>query len=273
MTAMAHDVQERPPPFLAVTAFEKSYGGLKAIDRVSLEIHRGEVIALVGDNGAGKSTLIKMMCGALKPDAGTLRIDGRPVDLRKPSDATEMGIETVHQSLGLVDALTVPENVFLGREIQKRILGVLRQLDKATMRERTRSLLERFSISVPKLNEPVYRLSGGQRQTIAISRLLLGEPKMLIMDEPMAALGVEEGQRVLELIETLRREGIAVLIISHNLEHVFSIADRIVVLKNGRHVGTVRTNHATREDVVTLITLGTSGSRNPEGVSRDHVGT
>lgn len=247
-------------PFLSVDGFEKSYGGLKAIDRVSLDIDRGEVIALVGDNGAGKSTFIKMICGALKPDAGEIRVEGRLTEFRGPRDATAVGIETVHQSLGLVDALTVPENVYLGRETEKRIFGFIRQLDRAAMRERTRELLKRFSISVPKLNEPVHRLSGGQRQTIAISRLLLGEPKMLIMDEPMAALGVDEGQRVLELIESLKREGIAVLVISHNLEHVFSIADRVAVLKNGRHVGTVKTKDVSREQVVTMITLGASAS-------------
>lgn len=260
MATIAQDGQGASQPFLAVEGFEKSYGGLKAIDQVSLDIDRGEVIALVGDNGAGKSTFVKMICGALRPDAGEIRIEGRPVDFRGPRDATAAGIETVHQSLGLVDALTVPENVFLGRETEKRFLGIIRHLDRAAMRERTRKLLERFSISVPRLNEPVYRLSGGQRQTIAISRLLLGDPKMLIMDEPMAALGVEEGKRVLELIESLKREGIAVLVISHNLEHVFSIADRVTVLKNGRHVGTVKTGDVSREQVVAMITLGASSS-------------
>lgn len=245
-------------PIIAVHDIEKSYGGLKAIDKVSLSVNRGEIVALVGDNGAGKSTLIKMICGALRPDAGEIRIEGEARVLRSPKDATDAGIETVHQSLGLVDTLTVPENVFLGREKQRKLLGLFPQLDLPTMREETKTLLERFGISVPTLNEPVIRLSGGQRQTIAISRLLLSEPHLLIMDEPMAALGVEEGRRVLELVSNLRDEGIAVLMISHNLEHVFQIADRIAVLKNGRMVGTVSTKDASREKVVSMITIGTA---------------
>ena len=245
-------------PLLSVRDIEKSYGGLKAIDRVTLDIGRGEIVALVGDNGAGKSTLIKMICGALMPDAGEILLDGRAVTFRSPKDATEAGIETVHQSLGLVDTLNVPENVFLGREKTTQVLGLFRQLDLAAMHTQTRQLLGRFGISVPTLNEPVVRLSGGQRQTIAISRLLLSDPSLLIMDEPMAALGVDEGRRVLELVATLRQEGISVLMISHNLEHVFRIADRIAVLKTGRLVGVVPTKDASREDVVGMITLGTA---------------
>lgn len=258
MSIAAARVAEPSRPLLAVRDIAKSYGGLRAIDGVSLEIGRGEIVALVGDNGAGKSTLIKMICGAIRPDGGEILIDGEPVEFRNPRDANEAGIETVHQSLGLVDTLTVPENVFLGREKTVRVFGLFEQLDTRKMRDETRSLLERFGISVPTLNEPVFRLSGGQRQTIAISRLLLSEPSLLIMDEPMAALGVDEGRRVLDLVVTLRDQGIAVLMISHNLEHVFQIADRIAVLKNGRLVGVVPASEASRESVVTMITLGTA---------------
>lgn len=258
MSVEASEVRAPAGALLAVRDIQKSYGGLRAIDDVSLDIERGEIVALVGDNGAGKSTLIKMICGALRPDGGEILIDGEPVEFRSPREANEVGIETVHQSLGLVDTLTVPENVFLGREKTTRFLGLFRQLDIATMRAETRKLLERFGISVPALNEPVHRLSGGQRQTIAISRLLLSEPSLLIMDEPMAALGVDEGRRVLDLVENLRGQGIAVLMISHNLEHVFRIADRIAVLKNGRLVGVVRTADTSREAVVGMITLGTA---------------
>jgi len=258
MAAAASEAESTNRALLAVRGIQKSYGGLRAIDDVSLELERGEIVALVGDNGAGKSTLIKMICGALRHDGGEILIDGEPVEFRSPRDATDAGIETVHQSLGLVDTLTVPENVFLGREKTVRIFGLFKQLDIPAMRAETRELLERFGISVPMLNEPVFRLSGGQRQTIAISRLLLSEPDLLIMDEPMAALGVDEGRRVLDLVVNLRAQGITVLMISHNLEHVFQIADRIAVLKNGRLVGVVRAEETSREKVVGMITLGTA---------------
>ncbi len=243
-------------PLLATASLSKSYGGLRALADVTLDVRRGEILAIVGDNGAGKSTLIKALSGALRPDSGEIRIDGEPVDIRSPRDAAALGIETVHQSLGLVDALDVTQNVFLGREIVKKVLGVLPQLDQKTMRRRTRELLERFAIDLPTLNEPVSSLSGGQRQTVAISRLLLAEPRILIMDEPMAALGVDEGKKVLELVATLRSRGLTILIISHNLEHVFTLADRIAVMKNGRLVGIVETEEVTRESIVSMITLG-----------------
>ncbi len=256
--SMTTEALELHQPLLSVRDIDKSYGGLRAIDGVSLDIEGGEIVALVGDNGAGKSTLIKMICGALRPDGGEIFLRGKAIAFGSPKDATDAGIETVHQSLGLVDTLNVPENVFLGREKTFRVLGLFNQLDLSAMREETRKLLERFGISVPTLNEPVFRLSGGQRQTIAISRLLLSEPSLIIMDEPMAALGVDEGRRVMDLVVNLRDQGIAVLMISHNLEHVFKVADRIAVLKNGRLVGVVATSDASRESVVSMITLGTA---------------
>jgi len=241
---------------LSARGLNKYYGGLRALSDVDLDIERGEIIALVGDNGAGKSTLIKALSGALIPDGGEISFDGTAVNFRKPTDAQEVGIETVHQSLGLVDELDVPQNVFLGRELTRKIFGLVTVLDKATMRQRTHDLLQNFSIGLPTLNEPVRRLSGGQRQTIAISRLLLTEPRLLIMDEPMAALGVDEGSKVLALVATLRERGITTLIISHNLEHVFSLADRIAVMKNGAMIGVVRTSDVTREKIVSMITIG-----------------
>lgn len=190
------------------------------------------------------------------PDGGEILIETTPTSFHTPRDASAHGIETVYQNLGLVDPLDVTENVFLGRELVTRVLGIFPQLDKAEMRRRTRQLLERFAISIPTLNEPVSQLSGGQRQTIAISRLLLVEPRMLIMDEPMAALGVDEGSKVLELVVNMRAKGLAILLVSHNLEHVFAIADRIAVLKNGKLIGVVATSDTTRESVVSMITLG-----------------
>ena len=245
-------------PLLEVFGLSKSYGGLRALDKVSLSVDRGEIVALVGDNGAGKSTLIKAISGALRADTGEIRVDGMPMVFKTPRDAADAGIETVHQNLGLVDTLDVPQNVFLGRELIRKLFGLVPQLDVAAMRRETLTLLKKFSISIPTLNEPVNQLSGGQRQTIAISRLLLVEPRLLIMDEPMAALGVDEGRKVLDLIVTLKESGLAILLISHNLEHVFAIADRIVVLKNGELVGMVRTAETTRDAVVAMITFGRS---------------
>ena len=241
---------------MRVTKLAKSYGGLKAVDAVSFEVYRGEILALVGDNGAGKSTLVKALAGAQPPDSGRIEIDGETVQLRTPRDADAAGIGCLHQGLGLVDALNVPENVFLGRELQTRLLGFIPQLDHGRMRERTIELLERFGVDLPRLNDPVLKLSGGQRQTVAISRLLLQEVRLVLMDEPMAALGVEEGRRVLDLVRAMRERGISVIVISHNLEHVFQLADRIAVMKNGRLIGVVATAATTREAVVKMITFG-----------------
>ena len=242
-------------PLLAVDKINKYYGGLVALQDISLDILQGEVLALVGDNGAGKSTLVKTLSGAQEPDSGEIRIGDQVVSMRSPRDASAFGIATLYQDLGLVGSLNVFENVFLGREIT-RSLGPLRYLDKKAMRNKTIALLESLAIDMPRLNDPVVRMSGGQRQCVAISRLLLDEVRLIIMDEPMAALGVAEGARVLELINRLREQGVSVLIISHNLEHVFSIADRIAVLKNGRLIGVVSPTEVTREEVVRMITMG-----------------
>ena len=241
---------------MRVSRLMKSYGGLKAVDDVSFEIYTGEIFALVGDNGAGKSTLVKALSGATPQDSGSIEFDGKPVKLTKPRDADEIGIGCLYQGLGLVDALNVPENVFLGHEIQKHILGFIPQLDHVQMREKTIELLQQFGVDLPKVNDAVVNLSGGQRQTVAISRLLLKNVKLVIMDEPMAALGVDEGSKVLKLIENMKSNNISVIVISHNLEHVFKLADRIAVMKNGKLVNIVDTSSASRESVVKMITFG-----------------
>lgn len=241
---------------MRVSRLMKSYGGLKAVDDVSFEIYTGEIFALVGDNGAGKSTLVKALSGATPQDSGSIEFDGKPVKLTKPRDADEIGIGCLHQGLGLVDALNVPENVFLGQEIQKQILGFIPQLDHVQMREKTIELLQQFGVDLPKVNDAVVNLSGGQRQTVAISRLLLKNVKLVIMDEPMAALGVDEGSKVLKLIENMKSKNISVIVISHNLEHVFKLANRIAVMKNGKLVNIVDTSSASRESVVKMITFG-----------------
>ena len=240
---------------LKLSNLNKWYDGLHALQDVSLTIAEGEVVALVGDNGAGKSTLVKIIAGAQTADEGEIALKGHPATVSSPKDATSLGIAAVHQSLGLVGSLNVFENIFLGRE-ETRSIGPIQVLDKKKMRERAVELLGELAVDVPRLGVPVLSMSGGQRQCVAISRLLLDQVNLILMDEPMAALGVAEGQKVLDLIERLRDRGVAVLVISHNLEHVFSLADRIAVLKNGRMVGTVSPKEATRSDVVKMITTG-----------------
>ena len=236
--------------FLTVSKLNKWYDGLHALQDVSLKIGVGEVVALVGDNGSGKSSLVKIIAGAQSSDGGELFINGKVVKVNSPKDASTFGIATLHQNLGLVGSLNVFENIFLGREETRPIL------DKKRMRERAIALLEELSIDVPRLEVPVLSMSGGQRQCVAISRLLLDQVNLILMDEPMAALGVAEGKKVLDMIARLKEKGVSVLIISHNLEHVFSIADRISVLKNGKMIGTVSPKKVNRSDVVKMITTG-----------------
>lgn len=248
--------QPKGRSLLSVRGLCKSYGGLKAVKSVSLEIRPGEVVALVGDNGAGKSSFIKMLSGVMMPDEGSMRMEGAEIKLASPADARNFGIETLHQHLGLVDVFNVQENIFLGRELQTKRFGIFPVLDRAKMRSQTADLLERIGLQLPEVESPVRAMSGGQRQSIAIARLLLNDVKLLIMDEPMAALGVDEGRKVLELIDSLREKGLSVLIISHNLEHVFTIADRIAVMKNGNLVDVVDTKAVDHDQVVSMIVSG-----------------
>jgi ABC-type sugar transport system ATPase subunit len=241
-------------PLLRVAGLRKSFGGVHAVDGVDLEIMPAEVVALVGDNGAGKSTLIKMIAGAYTRDGGEILWQGRAVDPQSPEDAKELGIETMYQDLALVPDLDPAGNVFLGREPIRWWLGVLPVLDRTTMRRRSAELLERVRITLPSLQVPVRQLSGGQRQATAIARFLLSErARLIIMDEPTAAMGVQEQRKVLDLIDQLRAQGIAVLVISHNLDHVLSVADRVVVLRGGKVAGVVPRAEADRQRIVGLI--------------------
>ena len=240
---------------LKLSKLNKWYDGLHALQDVSLTIGEGEVVALVGDNGAGKSTLVKIIAGAQTSDDGEISLRGEATTIGSPKDASNLGIAALHQSLGLFGSLNVFENIFLGRE-ETRSIGPIKVLDKKKMRDRAIELLGELAIDVPRLGVPVLSMSGGQRQCVAISRLLLDQVNLILMDEPMAALGVAEGQKVLDLIVRLKDKGVSILIISHNLEHVFSIADRIAVLKNGRMIGTVSPKNVTRTDVVKMITTG-----------------
>ena len=248
-------------PFLSIRGLTKRYGGHVANDSINLDVYPNEVLALVGDNGAGKSTFIKMISGVHRPTSGRMRIDGRDVEMHSPNDARDAGIETLHQNLSLVDVFTVQENIFMGRELQRKIGGVVPSLDHAEMRRRTEALFEELGLPKPDMNRTVRALSGGQRQAVGIARLMLdANVRLLIMDEPMAALGVEESRLVLELIQRLKAKGFAVLIISHNLDHVFQVADRIAILKTGRMVGAVERDEVEHDALVHTIV----GGRLPE---------
>jgi len=242
------------PPVLALRGIRKRYGSVQALGGVDLEVAPGEVIALVGDNGAGKSTLIKVISGVGPADDGTIEWEGRPVQIRRPQDAQALGIATVYQDLALCDNLDVADNLFLGRELTRAAV-----LDEIEMERRTRDLLKTLGARIPNVRAQVAALSGGQRQAVAIARSLLGEPKVVLLDEPTAALGVEQTAHVLELIARLRERGLGVILISHNLADVRAVADRVVVLRLGRNNGVFRIGEATQEQIVAAIT-GASAS-------------
>jgi D-xylose transport system ATP-binding protein len=237
------------PPVLALRGIRKRFGSVEALRDVDLDVDAGEVLALVGDNGAGKSTLVKVMAGVDPADDGSVTWQGRPTAIRRPHEAQALGIATVYQDLALCDNLDVAANLFLGRELTRRGL-----LDELAMERRARDLLDGLGVRIPEVRVRVASLSGGQRQAVAIARALLGEPRLLLLDEPTAALGVEQTAHVLELIARLRDRGLAVLLVSHNLADVFAVADRVAVLRLGRNAGSFRTGSTTREQIVAAIT-------------------
>ncbi|MDI2029528.1 ATP-binding cassette domain-containing protein [Saccharopolyspora sp. TS4A08] len=243
-------------PTLSATGLSKHYGRVTAIDDAEFEVFPGEVLAVVGDNGAGKTSLIKALSGALIPDAGEIRVDGEAVRFRSPLDARRCGIETVHQDLALAPAQDIATNMFLGRERRRPgvLGGVLRAVDRARMRDEAQRVLDELGIKVKSISQPVETLSGGQRQGVAVARAAAFGSKAVIMDEPTAALGVAEAGKVLELIDRIRERGLPVVLISHNLPHVFDIADRIHVHRLGRRVGLVSPRTHDMNQVVELIT-------------------
>ena len=240
---------------LSARHLTKRFGGITALDDVDFAVDAGEVVALVGDNGAGKSTLIKALSGAQPADAGVIEIDGRPVAIRSPRDAHRAAIATVYQDLALADELDVVANLFLGFEYRAAGVGRhLALLDEERMEIETRRVLQSLRVATLRdVRAKVGRLSGGQRQAVAIARALLGEPRLVILDEPTAALGVTETAEVLAMIHRLRERGLGVIVISHNLDTVFDVADRIVVLRLGRRVATFERATTSREDVVAAI--------------------
>jgi ABC-type sugar transport system ATPase subunit len=245
-------------PVLECVEVSKRFGGVHALNRVSFELGRGEVLALAGDNGAGKSTLIKIVSGVLRPDEGECRYKGEAVAFTGPRQARERGIETIYQDLALADNLDVGENVFLGRELKSRVLGLLPRIDRRAMREAAHEVLDTLDIDIPrrKLREPVRNLSGGQRQAVAISRAIYWKAELLIMDEPTAALGVPEQRKVRELIMRLKTQGVAVIFISHNLQDIFAVADRILVLRRGLKAGERLPAETTGDEIVKLMVGG-----------------
>lgn len=241
---------------LEARSLEKSYGAVRAIRGVSCLIHRGEVLGLVGDNGAGKTTLVKCLSGNIAPDGGSISVNGVEVHFESPQAARALGIETVHQDLVLLDPLDVAGNLFLNRELIKGWgpLRALGWLDNARMFVEARRILDELHINLPSVRAQVETLSGGQRQAIAVGRAVAWGQDIVLMDEPAAALGVEQSKLVLELIRTLSARGVAVLFISHNIEHVMEVCDRVVVLRHGRKVGDVAKASVTARDLVALIT-------------------
>jgi len=240
-------------PILEVKNITKRFGGLTAVDNVSMQIMPGEVVGLLGDNGAGKSTLIKMVSGVYQPSAGQIIFQQKPVSIQSPMDALRRGIETIYQDLALAENLNVYSNIFLGREKLKKFMGYIKVLDHEYMHHEASKVLEKLDIEIPSLKNRIGMLSGGQRQAVAISRSIYWDAKLLIMDEPTAALGVAEQKKVLDLVLTLKSQNVPVIIISHQIHDVLSVADRVVILRRGRKAGERLVKEATLDEVVGLI--------------------
>jgi simple sugar transport system ATP-binding protein len=244
-----------PPPLLEARNVQKHFGRVVALREANFTLRPNEVHAIVGDNGAGKSTLIKIISGVFQADAGEIAIDGRPVTIANPREARELGIETVYQDLALADHLDASGNLFLGREqLLPPPLSWFGFLDKKAMRRRAQEEMRRLKIGIQSVEEPVLSLSGGQRQAIAVARAIAWGRRIVIMDEPTAALGVRESSMVLELIKEVRSQGLAVIMVSHNLPEVFAVADRITVLRLGRTIVTLETSETSLESVVGMMT-------------------
>ncbi len=235
-------------PLLSLVGITKSFGAVKALTDIDLQVDAGEVVAIVGDNGAGKSTLVKTLAGVHSPDSGTFLFDGRPVTLAGPSAAIDLGIATVFQDLALCENLSVVDNLFLGRELSPFAL------DETTMEVKSWELLRSLSAKIPTVRIPIASLSGGQRQTVAIARSLLGDPRIIMLDEPTAALGVAQTAEVLGMIRRVSERGLGVVVISHNMEDVRKVADRVVVLRLGRNNGVFDARTVTTQTLVGAIT-------------------
>ncbi|HEV7323255.1 MAG TPA: ATP-binding cassette domain-containing protein [Ensifer sp.] len=244
-------------PILTARGLVKRYGRVTALDHADFDLYPGEILAVIGDNGAGKSSMIKAISGAVSPDEGEIRLEGQPVHFRSPMDARSAGIETVYQNLALSPALSIADNMFLGREIRKPgIMGKLfRTLDRSAMEQKARAKLSELGLmTIQNINQAVETLSGGQRQGVAVARAAAFGSKVVIMDEPTAALGVKESRRVLELILDVRARGLPIVLISHNMPHVFEVADRIHVHRLGKRLCVINPKEHTMSDAVAFMT-------------------
>lgn len=257
----------RPRVVLEARGLVKRYGHVTALDGTDFELREGEILAVIGDNGAGKSTLIKALSGAIIPDAGQIFLDGKPVHFRSPIDARRAGIETVYQDLAVAPAMTIAENLFLGREILRKgwLARLLRWIDKKRMLEEAIADMQDLKIGIRSMSQAVETLSGGQRQGVAVARAAAFAQHVVIMDEPTAALGVKEGNMVLELIRRVRDNGLPVIIISHNMPHVFEIADRIHIQRLGKRVAVVNPKKISMAHTVAVMT----GAMEPKDIPPD----
>lgn len=259
-------------PRLELKNVSKTFGAVRALSEVDFNVYPGEVVGLVGDNGAGKSTLIKVMSGAYQPDTGDYYIEGQKVSITGPQEATRLGVETVYQDLSLCDNLDVVANMYLGREARQVIIPkLLRPLRETEMERRTLEVLKVLDVKIPSVRVPVAMLSGGQRQCIAVARTILRNPKVVLLDEPTAALGVAQTRQVLNLIKRLREQGLAVVVISHNLHDVFEVVDRVTVMRLGRRAGTFSIKATTPEKIIAAITGAEFGEvpSSPNGVVQE----
>ncbi|WMT85543.1 ATP-binding cassette domain-containing protein [Pelagibacterium sp. 26DY04] len=239
-------------PLVELEDISIAFGGIRAVDGASIDLYPGEVVGLLGHNGAGKSTLIKILSGAYKRDSGDIRIDGQDATINNPRDAKAYGIETIYQTLAVADNVDAAANLFLGRELTTAI-GTL---DDVAMEAKAREVMGRLNPNFSRFKEPVKALSGGQRQSVAIARAILFNARILIMDEPTAALGPQETAQVGDLIRQLKSEGIGIFLISHDIHDVFDLADRVCVMKNGQVVGTAKTADVTKDEVLGMIIMG-----------------
>lgn len=257
-SAASARVPSSPALVLEAHDLRKQYGHVVALDGADFEVRAGEILAVIGDNGAGKSSLIKALSGALVPDAGEIRLDGRPVHFRSPADARRAGIETVYQDLALAPAMSIAENLFLGRELRRTGLAgsLLRRLDHPRMQHEAAQALLALGVNIRAITQPVETLSGGQRQGIAVARSAAFARHVVILDEPTAALGVRESGMVLDLIRRVRDRGLSVVLISHNMPHVFELADRVHIQRLGRRVALVETAAISMTDAVAVMTGG-----------------